>query len=215
MQQRLEPEREAEVQKIIIVSDAVRSTKVDLDGKGLQEKQMEKFPKKWERPNGVGWTEMRKEEKRLKCTLLNGSAWNTEKKRMGRYEHRLRKEEMEGQFNKEAKEGWRFAASAARITEEMAGDEDRKHTSGGIFVAIDSNARAVVGAEEGAIESIPGNEGRTAQAWVNVRGRLRSFSVHFWHSEGWTPRNEATMHGSGCVEVQVKKTPKEKGRKNI
>ena len=36
---------------------------------------------------------------------------------------------MEEQFNKEAKEGWRFAASAGRIVEEMAGDEDRKHTS--------------------------------------------------------------------------------------
>ena len=36
---------------------------------------------------------------------------------------------MEEQFNREAKEGWRFAASAARITEEM-GDENRKHTSG-------------------------------------------------------------------------------------
>ena len=46
-------------------------------------------------------------------------------------EYRLRKEEMKEQFNREAKEGWRFAASAARITEEMAGDEDRKHTSGG------------------------------------------------------------------------------------
>ena len=30
------------------------------------------------------------------------------------------------QFNREAKEGWRFAASAARITGDMAGDEDRK-----------------------------------------------------------------------------------------
>ena len=32
-------------------------------------------------------------------------------------EHRLRKEEMEEQFNKEAMEGWRFAADAARITD--------------------------------------------------------------------------------------------------
>ena len=31
-------------------------------------------------------------------------------------EHRLRMEEMEEQFNKEAKEGWRCAADAARIT---------------------------------------------------------------------------------------------------
>ena len=44
-------------------------------------------------------------------------------------EHRLRKEEMEEQFNKEAKEGWRFAADAASITDERAGSEDRKHTS--------------------------------------------------------------------------------------
>ena len=89
-------------------------------------------------------------------------------------EHRLRKEVIEEQFNKEAKEGWRFAASAARIAEEMAGDEDRKRTSGGVFVAIDSNLGAVVGAEEGAIQSMSGNERRIAQAWLNVRGGLRT-----------------------------------------
>ena len=66
-------------------------------------------------------------------------------------------------------------------------------TSGGVFVAIGSNLGAVVGAEEGAIESIPGNEGRPAQAEVNVRGGLRIFSVYFWRSEGWTPRNEALL----------------------
>ena len=203
----MEPEGEAEAPKIIIVSDAVRSTKVDLDGEGLQEKQMDKFPKRWYWPIVAGWTEMRKEEKRLKCTLLDGSAWSTEKKCMRRYkgkcdiffglEHRLRKEEMEERFNKEAEEGWRFAASAARITEETAGDEDRKRTSGGVFVAIDSNLGAVVGAEEGTIESIQGSEGRIAQAWVNVREGLRIFSVYFWHSEGWTPRKRS-HHGSGA-----------------
>ena len=133
---RQEPEGEAEVPKIIIVLGAVRGTKVDLDGKGLQVKQMEKIPRKWKRPKGDDRTEMRREEKRLRCTLLSGSAWSTERKYMMRYkgkcdiffgiEHRLRKEEMEEQFNKEAKEGWRFAASAARITEETTGSEDRK-----------------------------------------------------------------------------------------
>ena len=141
--------REAEVPEIIIVSDAVKGTKVDLDGKGLQEKQTEKIPRKWKRPKGDDRTEMRKEVKRLKCTLPNGSAWSTERKYMRRYkgkcdvffgkEHRLRKEEMEEQFNKEAKKGWRFAAGAARITEETTGSEDCKHTSGGVLVAIDSN----------------------------------------------------------------------------
>ena len=104
----------------------------------------------------------------------------------------MRREEMEEQFNNEANEGWRFAAGAARITDERAGSEDQKHTSGGVFVAIDSNLGAVVGAEEGAIEAIPEN-GLIAQAWVNVRGGLRIFTVDFWHSEGWTSRNEAIL----------------------
>ena len=116
------------------------------------------------------------------------------------FEHRLRKEEMEEQFNKEAKEGWRSAADAARITGERARSEGRKHTSGGVFVAV---LGVVVGAEEGAIKSIPGIEGRIAQAWVNVRGGLRVFSVYFWHSEGWTPRNEALLE---AVLKQARKT---------
>ena len=65
------------------------------------------------------------------------------------------------------------------------------------YVAVDSNLGAVVGAEDGAIDSIPGNEGRIAKAWVNVRGGLRVFLVYFWHSEGWTPRNEALLQDSG------------------
>ena len=40
----------------------------------------------------------------------------------------MRKEEIE-----------EFAADAARITDETAGSEDRKHTSGGVFIAVDSN----------------------------------------------------------------------------
>ena len=141
-------------------------------------------------------TEMKKEAMLLRCTLLNGSAWSTERKYMGRYkgncdiflgiEHRMRKEQMEEQFNREAKEGWRFAADAARITDETAGSEDQKHTSGGVFVVFDSNLGAVVGEKEVAVASIPGNEGGITQAWVNVRGGMRVFALYFWHTEGWT-----------------------------
>ena len=91
---------------------------------------------------------------------------------------------MEEQFNKEAKEGWRSAADAARITDKRAGSEDQQHTSGGVFVAVDSNLGAVVGEKEGAVTSIPGNEGRTIQAWVNVRGGMRVFAAYFWHTDG-------------------------------
>ena len=131
---------------------------------------------------------MRKKAKELRCTVLSGSAWSTEKKYMKRYNVRdlfygwtteLRKEEMEDQFNREGKEGWRYAADAARITNERASSDDQKHTSGRVFVAVDSNLG--VGVEEGTIESIPGNEGRIAQTCVNVRGGLCIFSVYFWH----------------------------------
>ena len=62
---------------------------------------------------------------------------------------------MEEQFNRESKQGWTYAAGAARVTDERAGSENREHTSGRVFGAIGSNLGAVVGAEEGAIESIP------------------------------------------------------------
>ena len=55
----------------------------------------------------------------------------------------------------------------------------KKHTSGGVCVAFDSNLRAVVGAEEGAIESIPGSERRIALAWGECQRRITYLlSVH-------------------------------------
>ena len=77
------------------------------------------------------------------------------------------------------------------ITDENAGSEDCKHTSGMAFLAIHVELGAVVDQEEGAARSTPGNEGRIAQAWVSVRGGMWVFAVYFWHSGGRTPRNEA------------------------
>ena len=82
-----------------------------------------------------------------------------------------------GEDVEEAKEGWTLAADAARITDERASSEDRKHPSGGVFVAVDSSLGAVGGAEEGAVVSISGDEGRIAQAWVNVRGVLLALGM--------------------------------------
>ena len=63
-----------------------------------------------------------------------------------------------------------------------------------------------MGAEEGTIVSISGNEGRIAQAWVNVRGGLRVFSVYSWHSEVWTPRNEA-LHAAVVKQANTTRHP--------
>ena len=155
------------------------------EGQVKESSWMEETPKKVETAKGEDRTEMKKEAGVLRCTCSTGRL-GVQRKYMKRnkgkcdffgIEHRVRKEEMEEQLNREAKEGWRFAADAARITDETASSEDRKHTSGGVFVAVDSNLGAVVGAEEGAIDSISGNEGRTVQAFVNVRGGFRVFSV--------------------------------------
>ena len=146
---------------------------------------------------------MRKEAKMLRCTLLYGSVWSTEKKYMrsctGKFdiifgiEHRLRKEEMEEQLNKEVKERWRFAADAVRITDERARSEDQQHTLGGVLVAVDSNLGAVVGGEEGAVTFIPGNEGRLPRcAWrsANVCSILRA--------HGRMVPNKRSYPGSGA-----------------
>ena len=86
---------------------------------------------------------------------------------------------MEEQFNREAQEGWIFAADAARITGEKACSEDRKHTSGGVFVAVVGNLGAVVREEDGKLASTLGDEGRITQVWVDVQGDMRVFSVYF------------------------------------
>ena len=99
-------------------------------------------------------------------------------------EHRPKKEEMEEHFNREAEEGWRFAADAARLT------DTRREES---LLQSTATWEQLWEQKKGGIDSTPGNEGRIAQAWVHVRGGLRIFSVYFWHSKGWTPRNEALL----------------------
>ena len=142
---------------------------------------MEEHPKRWKQSKGEDRTELKKEATRFRVDLGHREKVHEKIQRKVRYLFRvsaqIEEEEMEEQFNREAHEGWRFAADAARITDRRTGNEDRKHTSGGVFAAVDSSLRAVVGAEEWAIDSVPGNEGRIAQAWENARGCLRVFSM--------------------------------------
>ena len=66
--------------------------------------------------------------KTTNCVLLNGPTSSTDEKYMDRcsntcdiflgIEHRMRKETMEDIFNKDAGQGWRYAADAKRITDE-------------------------------------------------------------------------------------------------
>ena len=98
----------------------------------------EEIPQRWKQPIGEDRAEMKKETKN---TEVHFAEWFSVDKRQEVHEkaqrkvrdlifgieHRLRKEEMEEQSIKEAKEGWRFVADAARIIDEAAGSEGRKH----------------------------------------------------------------------------------------
>ena len=77
-------------------------------------------------------------------------------------------------------QGWRFATDAARMTHESPGSEDCKRTSGGVFVAIDSDA--VIDNKELLCPSMGMKEG-SLQVWVNVRGGIRIFVVSFFGTQ--------------------------------
>ena len=81
---------------------------------------------------------------------IPGSTWTNRKRREEVYfefahsKEPMRREEMEEQFStNEDKQGWRLA-DAARVTDEKASSEDRKHRCEEVFVAIDSNLGAMV-----------------------------------------------------------------------
>ena len=92
---------------------------------------------------------MQKEAKKGMMHLVNGTERNYMRRYKGTFdiffgvEHRMKTEEMEEQFNKEAKKGYRLAADTARITDDDASSEDRKNTSGGVCVVVDSNLGAL------------------------------------------------------------------------
>ena len=94
---------------------------------------------------------------------------------------------MEEQFEKKPNKVGDLQRTQQDCTDGNVGSEDCKHTSGGVFVAMDSNLGAVVGTEEGAVASIPGNEGRIAQVWENVRGGMRMFGILLEHG-GMVPK---------------------------
>ena len=76
-------------------------------------------------------------------------------------EHRMRKEEMEEQFNEKAKQGWRFAADAARDCKQAVriANTRREEFCG---------SRQQFGSSYWQRRRILGNEGRMAQPWVTV-----------------------------------------------
>ena len=50
----------------------------------------EEFSQRWKHPKGEDRSDMKKGAQVLRCTLLNGSAWSTERKYMRRFLRKVR-----------------------------------------------------------------------------------------------------------------------------
>ena len=82
-----------------------------MESSWMQQSGKSNFQKK--KKNRRNRSGVRKPATKVRCTLLNGSDWNTERKYMRRYtgtfdiffriEHRMRREDMEEHSNKESK----------------------------------------------------------------------------------------------------------------
>ena len=70
--------------------------------------------------------------------------------------------------------------------DENARSADRKHTSGGVFAAVDRHLGAGIGKKDK-------QRGKNCPCMGKCARRYACFSENFWHSEGWTPRIEALM----------------------
>ena len=147
--------------------------------------------------NGKAEMRCRKASKTVRCTLLNVSAWCTERKYVTRnrgtfdvffgIDHRMRKEEKEEQFNKESKQGWRLAAGHSK-------DHRRTCKQWGSQTYVKRSS--CCGQQQSWISykrrrrssHVDSGKRKTKlpQRRVNVRRGIKVFAVYIWHSEGWT-----------------------------
>ena len=54
----------------------------------------------------------------------------------------------------------------------------------------DNHISSVVEQHEGMVDAGEENQGRIGKMWVHRQGGIYVFAA--WHTEGWTPRNEAS-----------------------
>ena len=63
-----------------------------------------------------------------------------------------------------AKSNLQIAVDETRDTEGSPAQEDRKHTSGGVFIVAHGALSSVVNKEKGAVRTMPDKEGRIVEA---------------------------------------------------
>ena len=173
----------------------------------MQAVERQTLRRRSQQEEGKDRKEMQKESRTARCTLLNGATWNTEKKFMSRYkgtfdiffgiEHKMRKEEMEEQFNDRSQIRTEdLQPTQQESSMKMPSSEDRKHTSGGVFCysgqllweqLLAKKKKEQLSQFEATREELP-------KAWSTCARRCACFlSITSGTRKVWTPRNEALM----------------------
>ena len=63
------------------------------------------------------------------------------------------------------------------------------------MIAVKKEVPSVVDTAGGKVDGLEEHEGRIAHNWVKLTTKVArtSLQLYFWHSSGWTARNEALM----------------------
>ena len=114
-------------------------------------------------------------------------------------EHRLEASRCDGETAQLEREGWWCGFTAAKRNAVRAKSESSMATPAGTFVAVPKHwgLEWVWPTRDWHTKKIAVHQGRITMAWVPIPRGLAIFSVCFYHSEGWTERNQQLLEALG------------------
>ena len=135
---------------------------------------------------------------------VNANFWTTHREWMARegpqhlvlgQEHRLEAARCDDESGKLEREGWRCGFTSAKRNAVRVKSESALATSAGTFVAAPKHwgLEWVWPTRGWQTKAMSAHQGRIAMAWTPILRALTVFSVYFYHSEGWTERNQQLL----------------------
>ena len=140
----------------------------------------------------------------ISIVTVNANFWTTHREWMARegpqhlvlgQEHRLEAARCDDESGKLEREGWRCGFTSAKRNAVRVKSESALATSAGTFVAAPKHwgLEWVWPTRGWQTKAMSAHQGRIAMAWTPILRGLTVFSVYFYHSEGWTERNQQLL----------------------
>ena len=112
-------------------------------------------------------------------------------------EHRLEAGRCDEEAAKLERQGWHCGFTPAKRNALKAKTDSSLATSAGTFVAAPKHwGLEWVWPARGWQSKELRDQGRLTMAWVPIMGGLTVFSVHFYHTEEWTERNQQILEAT-------------------